>query len=95
MAGLELTASSLFPKIKKSTNELAKKNLLHGMIDQFFNETELRELYFSLGVDYEDYSGGKANHIMELIMYCSRMGQLADLSDYCSKAKAGHEWPVF
>jgi len=65
------------------------------MIDQFFGEVDLRAAYFALGIDYEDYSGGRGNHIMELIMYCSRNGCLKDLSDYCAKEKPGHEWPVF
>lgn len=65
------------------------------MIDRFFSELELRELYFSMDIDYEDYAGGKANHIMELVMYCSRNELLNDLSDYCLKAKPGHDWPRF
>ncbi len=45
-----------------------------------FNDNELRDLCFTLGIEYENLGGeGKAGKARELVYYCTRHGQLPDL----------------
>ena len=53
---------------------------LHDMLDTYFNEQELRELCFDLGVDYEDLPfSGQGNKARELVALCARLNQLNSL----------------
>jgi hypothetical protein len=46
---------------------------LYDLIESRYNDSELRQLCFRMGVNYEDLGGtGRADKIRELVMYCER-----------------------
>lgn len=55
-------------------------NDLHNILDQFFDEQELRQICFEMGLDYEDlpFSGqtNKARELVALSVRCGRFTQL-------------------
>ena len=53
-----------------------------------FNDGELRDLCFDLGIDYESLPGeGKAAKARELVAYCQRHGRLPDLETTCRRMR--------
>jgi hypothetical protein len=49
-------------------------------IVEHFNDDELRDLCFELGIDYESLTGsGKSAKARELVSFCERHGRFADL----------------
>jgi hypothetical protein len=53
---------------------------LRQNIVSHFNEGELRDLYFGMGIDYDDLPGqSKKDKARELIAYCQRYSRLDDL----------------
>ena len=59
------------------TNQLSQ---LRQQISQHFDEEELRELAFDLGLDYDDLgSRGKRAKARELVAQMERQGRLSDL----------------
>jgi hypothetical protein len=60
-----------------------------------FNDAELRDLCFDLGIDYESLGGeGKASKVRELIGYCERHGRLSDLLAHARQKRPHIEWLV-
>ena len=53
---------------------------LRTLLDQHFNEGELRDLCFDMGLDYDNLPGhGKGDQARELVAWCARHGTLDDL----------------
>lgn len=53
---------------------------LRDFIDRYFDDNELRDLCFDLGIDYQNLSGdNKSAKIRELIMHCERYGRYQEL----------------
>ncbi len=53
-------------------------------LDKHFNTSELQELCFELGIDYENLEGiGKRSKAMELLRYVQRYDRLAELAQVC------------
>ena len=71
-----------------------KQNLLATMREAF-NEDELRDICFSLQIDFEDLpsSLGKAGKIRELILITAQNSQLTMLITICRKERPDYEWP--
>ena len=62
--------------------DMAKRAQLRQTLVESFNETELRDLCFDLGIDYESLSsGGKADKARELVAHCERHERIAELED--------------
>ena len=58
-----------------------------------FDENELRDLSFDLGVDYESLPGeGKGAKARELIAYLARRGRLADLVEIAQELRPNVDW---
>ncbi|MCA9925732.1 MAG: SUMF1/EgtB/PvdO family nonheme iron enzyme [Anaerolineales bacterium] len=69
------------PKHEPEPNEIDQAALLQRL-DKQLNDSELRELCFKLGVDYENLApGGKRDKARELIAYFVRRGGLETLVD--------------
>ena len=67
--------------VQPSPLNTALQNKLHDLLDDYFNEQELRDVCFDLGVDYEDLPCmGQANKARELVALCGRTGQLSKLN---------------
>lgn len=65
------------------------QNKLHDMLDDYFDEQELRDVCLDLGVDYEDLPCmGQSNKARELVTLCSRTGRLAKLNKIVKELRA-------
>ena len=54
---------------------------LHGWLDEYFDEQELRTLSMEMGVDYDDLRfSGQTNKARELVGWSARNGRLDDLA---------------
>jgi hypothetical protein len=61
---------------------------LRDIIVTYFSDSELRDLCFDLGIDYESLPGeGKAAKARELVSYCQRHGRLAELEAACRRLR--------
>jgi len=61
---------------------------LRDFITRYFNDSELRDLCFDLGIEYENLGGdNKAAKARELVAYCQRHGRLAELEDTCRRLR--------
>ena len=78
--------------IPASLNTETQK-MLHDILDDNFNEQELRDVCFEMDVDYEDLPCfGQANKARELIGLCARMGQISVLKTIIAE-KRPHLFP--
>lgn len=69
---------------------------LRNLITRHFNLSELSQLSFALGIDYEELSGSnKAEKVQELILYCDRHMILPQLLAACRAERPRVDWPVF
>jgi hypothetical protein len=65
------------------------------MIDRFFNEGELKDLCFRIGVDDEDLPGGcKKDKVRELVRHCDRTRTMAVLLEKCRIKRPAETWPT-
>lgn len=68
--------------------------LLRELILLHFNESELRDLCFLLGVDYDLLEGsGKGNKSRELLLFLNRRGGLAELIEVGRASRPDVSWP--
>jgi hypothetical protein len=67
---------------------------LHELIVQRFNEGEINELAFGLGIEHENLSGEtRAALALSLIDYCTRHDLLQELVAACIRLRPTVEWP--
>lgn len=63
---------------------------LRRSISILFNESELRDLCFDLGLDYDDLPGaGKKDKARELVGYYHRRGRIGHLVQTCLRRRPG------
>lgn len=63
---------------------------LRRSISILFNESELRDLCFDLGLDYDDLPGtGKKDKARELVGYYHRHGRIGELVQACLRRRPG------
>lgn len=87
MQGLNITA-----RISQQSGSIDRA-AFRQKIAKHFNDSELRALCFDMGIDYEDLGGnGKADKIRELIAYCERRNNLAELLDICRQQRPDISW---
>jgi len=61
---------------------------LRDFITRYFNDSELRDLCFDLGIEYENLGGdNKSAKARELVAYCQRHGRLTELEDTCCRLR--------
>ena len=62
---------------------------LRNFITTYFNDSELRDLCFDLGIDYENLDGdNKAAKARELVAHCQRRNRLAELEATCRRLRS-------
>ena len=70
--------------------DLAK---LRQLLVSHFSESELRDICFDLGVDYEDLPGeSKSDKARELVTYFERRGCVPELVEKCAQLRANVKW---
>jgi hypothetical protein len=68
------------PTIKPASFNSEEQQKLHGMLDNYFDDLELQDLCFDMGIDYEDLpASGQSHKARELVELCSRRGRLPQL----------------
>ena len=68
---------------------------LRQILNDYFNESELQNLAFDLGVDYENLPGkAKSDKARELIAFLDRRGRLAELVQRCHQLRPNAPWPT-
>jgi hypothetical protein len=64
-------------------------------LDKHFNQNELRDLAFQLGIDYDGLPGdGKADKARELVQYLERRGRSPELVAICLQQRPNVDWPL-
>jgi len=80
------------PKTKATPTETYRASLRKNLVE-WFNDSELRDLCFDLGVDYESLSGdNKADKARELVAYCERRQIVPDLVAKCKELRPKASW---
>lgn len=73
---------------------LQKRSQLRLQIESYFNDSELRNLYFDMGIDHENLSsGGKSDKVRELVAACERHGKIRQLIELCREYRPYVNWP--
>ncbi len=66
---------------------------LHKEMAQAFSVSDLENLCFKLGIDFEEVGGsGKSGKAREIILYCQRRGMLEALVDACQEERPNIAW---
>ena len=81
----------------QTSPSLAREDLarLRQNLNDVFNETEIRNLCWDLGIDYENLSGSnKLDKTRELLDYLDNRSRLADLLVILTKERPKISWPV-
>ncbi len=61
---------------------------LRNILVTYFSDSEVRDLCFDLGIDYESLAGeGKAAKARELVAYCQRRDRLTELEAACRRLR--------
>jgi hypothetical protein len=61
---------------------------LLAILDQYFNNSDLQQLCFEMGVDFEDLEGtGKKDRARALIQFCQRRGRFLELVQLVRQAR--------
>jgi len=71
---------------------------LYRLIHDHFNLTELREIFFELGIEREDApapDGAKSDLVIHLIGACQRTKRLQDLIAKCREKRQNIDWPDY
>ena len=84
-SGVHLSANDPMPHAQELRRQLL----------DLFNESELRDLCWDLGIRYEELGGDRlGGKVRELLGYCWRNGRLPDLLAYCRREKGHVDWPA-
>jgi len=74
---------------KPETNRIRLRMMIHDL----FNEIELQDLCFDMGVDYEDLKGeSKLDKARQLVLHCERRQIILDLVAKCRKLHPKASW---
>ena len=80
------------PKPKTKPTETYRSQLRQNLVASF-NDSELRDLCFDMGVDYESLKGeGKSDKVRELVAYCERRQIVPDLVAKCKELRPKVSW---
>ena len=72
---------------------MSKAQIRH-LLNEYFSESEFRELCFDLEVPYDELGGrGKSEKVMELIGYLERRERLAELIELGQMLRPNANWP--
>ncbi|HUM71624.1 MAG TPA: P-loop NTPase fold protein, partial [Chloroflexota bacterium] len=79
--------------MERMAAQLVSPQQLRDALTDYFNTDELRDLCFTLGIDYENLGGdSKSEKVLELIQYCERHGRTDDLINTIQRARPNLDW---
>lgn len=93
----QLTVSYLIGE-KDSYRNIQQETLndFKARLEETFNDEDIRQLCFELGVEYEDLAADTGHgRIRELVDYGRRHGRLAELTKYAREQRRYITWPNF
>jgi hypothetical protein len=70
-----------------------ERPVLRQILVKYFNDQELKNLCFDLGIDYENLSSPKEGFARELILCCERRGFIPELVKGCYLQRPNALWP--
>lgn len=97
---VDMLYEQLPEKYINSVNEptsLGREDLadLRRKLNEAFNETDLQNICFDLGIDYENLSGdNKLDKTRELLEYHDNRGTIPDLIEVLKKERPKISWPI-
>lgn len=84
--------SATRPPAAKALEQVDRTKLRQVLAD-YFNEEELRDLCFELGIDYENLAGStKSGKARELVAYCERHMRIGELAAACYRLRPQAPW---
>lgn len=94
-ANSKLHAYFLAARLSPGENDQRDILQLYRKMEPVFNESELQEACFELGVGYEDLNGNnRLDKLRELITYMERRQRLLDLVTLCQTKRPRLNWEV-
>ncbi len=86
-------SSSTVPPSAPTPVETKSLVTLADLITRYFNLSEVRDLCFRLGIEYEDVGGeGKSEKVRELVMLAERNGRLHHLIPLLQQLRPHVDW---
>jgi hypothetical protein len=86
--------ASLVSGATPGTDRLLQRQLLHGMIRQRFNLSELATLAYTLGIEWDDLQNGTLDEaVRSLVLHSLRHKQQKLLLDHLRQLRPDDEWP--
>ena len=80
------------PKTKAAPTETYRASLRKNLVE-WFDDSELHDLCFDMGVDYEGLKGeAKSDKARELVAYCERRQIVPDLVAKCRELRPNVSW---
>jgi hypothetical protein len=81
-------------KARRDTGYFTDRGKLVSLIEEYFNEDELIDMCFELGIFYDKLVGvGVRAKARSLIEYLERRAQIYKLLDECEQRRPHVEWP--
>ncbi len=72
------------------------QNQLHKLLKDSFNDSELNEFCFELGISPEELGGrNKSEKIIELIGFCDRRKRIPEVLELCANLRPKLPWPSY
>ena len=82
------------PIRKKDTGYFTDRGILLSLIEEYFNQDELEDVCFDLGVFWDKLAGiGVRAKARSLIAHLERRAQIYKLLDECEQRRPHVEWP--
>ena len=79
--------------VPKESNSGSTPPKLRELIEQYFNDDELKNLCFDLHIDYDNLPGEtKSAKCRELISHCQRRGSTSDLTTELKRQRKNVSW---
>ena len=78
---------------RRNSGKYGWQHQLRYAINEYFSESDIKELCFDLEIDFESLAGqSKPEKVIELITLFFRNGKIEDLIDYCSDFRPNVSW---
>jgi hypothetical protein len=78
----------------QETQNLHNRTTLRALMTSVFDVSDLKNICFDLGIDYENLEGNKKDDkIRELIKHCERSRVLENLVSRCQEKRPNSIWP--